>query len=272
MPDVDVLTLQKGVEVTQTLLQQAPRSPLLAGHDVSDGGPLVTALEMAFATPGVGLSLDFAASHSDTDDRVLAALFAEEPGWIFQVPEDQAEEVLRQYRDQGVRCSVVGRPTAATGGEGSVAVSVGGVPVHLSSDGSGGSSSSSSGGGGGGSTVRAWRAVWEETAFALEDLQCATECVRSEEAIQATRKAPAWKLTYTPSFTAGVGVSHGSDHPGVGPDQGGDRERPKVMILREEGSNGDREMAAVVAAAGMEPWDVHMSDLLQGKISDLTHT
>lgn len=40
-----------------------------------------------------------------------------------------------------------------------------------------------------------------------------------------------------------------------------------MAILREEGSNGDREMAAAVYAAGMEPWDITMSDLLSGKAS-----
>lgn len=41
----------------------------------------------------------------------------------------------------------------------------------------------------------------------------------------------------------------------------------RVAIIREEGSNGDREMAAAVHAAGMEPWDIHMSDLLAGRAS-----
>jgi phosphoribosylformylglycinamidine (FGAM) synthase-like amidotransferase family enzyme len=41
----------------------------------------------------------------------------------------------------------------------------------------------------------------------------------------------------------------------------------RVAIIREEGSNGDREMAAAIHAAGMEPWDIHMSDLLNGKAS-----
>lgn len=41
----------------------------------------------------------------------------------------------------------------------------------------------------------------------------------------------------------------------------------KVAVLREEGSNGDREMAAAVYAAGMEPWDITMSDLLSGRAS-----
>ncbi len=44
-------------------------------------------------------------------------------------------------------------------------------------------------------------------------------------------------------------------------------DKVKVAIIREEGSNGDREMASAVYAAGMEPWDVHMSDLLGGKVS-----
>lgn len=43
--------------------------------------------------------------------------------------------------------------------------------------------------------------------------------------------------------------------------------RPKVAIIREEGSNGDREMAAAFHLAGFEPWDVHMSDLTKGRVS-----
>jgi phosphoribosylformylglycinamidine synthase len=43
--------------------------------------------------------------------------------------------------------------------------------------------------------------------------------------------------------------------------------KPKVAILREEGSNGDREMAAAMYTAGLEPWDITMSDLLQGRAS-----
>jgi phosphoribosylformylglycinamidine synthase len=41
----------------------------------------------------------------------------------------------------------------------------------------------------------------------------------------------------------------------------------RVAVLREEGSNGDREMASAIHAAGMEPWDITMSDLLDGRAS-----
>lgn len=43
--------------------------------------------------------------------------------------------------------------------------------------------------------------------------------------------------------------------------------KPKVAIIREEGSNGDREMSAACYATGFEPWDITMSDLLSGKIT-----
>ncbi len=43
--------------------------------------------------------------------------------------------------------------------------------------------------------------------------------------------------------------------------------RVRVAVIREEGSNGDREMAAAVYSGGMEPWDVTMSDLLNGRAS-----
>ena len=45
------------------------------------------------------------------------------------------------------------------------------------------------------------------------------------------------------------------------------RHQVRVAIIREEGSNGDREMGSAIYAAGMEPWDVTMSDLLQGRAS-----
>lgn len=44
-------------------------------------------------------------------------------------------------------------------------------------------------------------------------------------------------------------------------------DKVRVAVIREEGSNGDREMASAVWSAGMEPWDVTMSDLLNGRAS-----
>ena len=66
-----------------------------------------------------------------------------------------------------------------------------------------------------------------------------------EQAGLSARMAPTWALPWTPAWTP--------------PDVLARAERPRVAVLREEGSNGDREMAAALHAAGLEPWDVAMS-------------
>jgi len=96
------------------------------------------------------------------------------------------------------------------------------------------------------------RDQWEATAFALERLQAAEECVAQEQEAQKARKAPSWKVPYPLAFTPAEKLNAGSA-------------RVRVAVVREEGSNGDREMSAAVHAAGMEPWDVTMSDLIDGR-------
>jgi phosphoribosylformylglycinamidine synthase len=81
-------------------------------------------------------------------------------------------------------------------------------------------------------TVAELRDVWEETAFALERLQAAPEMVDAEAAGLRFRVPPKWRMTYVPDWSPPNDV------------------RPKVAIVREEGSNGDREMAAAVYAGG----------------------
>ena len=81
--------------------------------------------------------------------------------------------------------------------------------------------------------------------------QSAEECVDAEQKAQRTRKAPTWKLPYTPAFTPAAKLAA--------------TDKVRVAVIREEGSNGDREMSAACFAAGMEPWDITMSDLLNGE-------
>merc|ERR1719498_1933984 len=67
------------------------------------------------------------------------------------------------------------------------------------------------------------------------------------------RKAPPFSLTFKPEPTADAILASKRSH--------------RVAIIRQEGSNGDREMAASFHLAGFEVWDVHMSDLLDGRIT-----
>jgi phosphoribosylformylglycinamidine synthase len=100
----------------------------------------------------------------------------------------------------------------------------------------------------------ALRDVWEETSFALERLQAAEECVDQEQSGLKSQTAPKWVLPFTPAFTPADKMSATG--------------KVRVAVIREEGSNGDREMAAAVNAAGMEPWDITMSDLIAGEQGD----
>merc|ERR1739848_469607 len=102
-------------------------------------------------------------------------------------------------------------------------------------------------------TVQYLRDVWEESAFELERLQCVDACVESEASSLSIRKAPSWNIPFTPEHTSNAVLKAAQKH--------------KIAIVREEGSNGDREMAAAFHAAGFETWDIAMSDMLEGKVS-----
>ena len=97
------------------------------------------------------------------------------------------------------------------------------------------------------------RDVWEATSFHLEKRQRNPDCVAQEEAGLKSRKAPQWSLSYTPVLTDDSILNLNSKH--------------KVAIIRQEGSNGDREMISAFLSAGFEPWDVAVSDLLSGNVT-----
>ncbi|KAL0341376.1 UNVERIFIED_CONTAM: putative phosphoribosylformylglycinamidine synthase, chloroplastic/mitochondrial [Sesamum radiatum] len=97
------------------------------------------------------------------------------------------------------------------------------------------------------------RDLWEETSFQLKKFQRLASCVELERKGLRNRHEPSWVLTFTPIYTDEKYMTATS--------------KPKVAIIREEGSNGDREMSGAFYAAGFEPWDITMSDLLNGAIS-----
>ncbi len=197
-----------------------------AGHDRSDGGLITTLLEMAFAG-NCGLDVDV---HTGTgDDDPLAVLFSEELGLVMEVDRDDLDEVMETLAADDVPCAAIGRTAAGT----RIQIRVNGSPV-LDDD------------------VRGLRDLWEATSFQLDRLQADPDHVEQEEAGLRRRASPPFALSFTPRETAPAIV------------QGG--ERIPVAILREEGSNGDREMAAAFHLAGFEAWDVTMSDLAAGRV------
>jgi phosphoribosylformylglycinamidine synthase len=101
--------------------------------------------------------------------------------------------------------------------------------------------------------MRKLRATWEETSYQLERLQVNPDCADQEKKNSYDRKGPAYTLSFSPEPAPAELLTK--------------TDKPKVAILRDEGSNSDREMSSAFYAAGFEPWDITMSDLLAGRIN-----
>jgi phosphoribosylformylglycinamidine synthase len=223
-PDIENFELLKtAVHVTQGLIDDRL---ILAGHDRSDGGLVVTLLEMAFAG---NCSIDISLPPSESNE--FAVLFNEEAGFVIEVASAEVAAVVEAYAKAGVPIADIGKPFAGN----TINITVG----------SGGSVVS-------GNTA-VWRDVWESTSFQLEKRQRDPSCVAQEEAGLKLRRAPEWSLTFVPEPTE--------------PSLLESRKKHKVAIIRQEGSNGDREMISAFYAAGLDPWDVTVSDLVSGRVS-----
>ncbi|KAG6541607.1 hypothetical protein Mapa_017000 [Marchantia paleacea] len=226
-PDVDIYHLKAAFDAVQVLLD---RRAIAAGHDISDGGIITALSEMAFAG-NCGIVVDLSSAADDNSQLApFATLFAEELGLLLEVKRSDKDAILSELKAAGVTCSAIGKVTS----DPKIVVSVDGE-VHVDKP------------------TAHLRDLWEETSFTLEKLQRLESCVQQEQQGLKDRTTPTWELSFTPSKTDEKYMNSTL--------------KPKVAIIREEGSNGDREMSAMVLAAGFEPWDVAMSDLLAGKAS-----
>ncbi|MEE2731191.1 MAG: phosphoribosylformylglycinamidine synthase [Pseudomonadota bacterium] len=200
---------------------------LLAYHDRSDGGLLATLCEMAFAGHS-GLSVDVSALGD-----VVPALFNEELGAVIQVSAADAAAILAQAQQAGLSAFDLGAP-------------VDGEQVTIAHN---------------GQTVLAESRIaleqaWAETSFRIQSLRDNSACAQQEFDQIARADDPGFspKLSFDPQDNvAAPMINTGAT--------------PKVAVLREQGVNGHIEMAGAFHAAGFTPIDVHMSDILTGKIT-----
>lgn len=227
-PDLDdVSYLGKVFTAVQGLVD---RKGISAGHDISDGGIVVALLEMAFAgNCGLRVSLQTSDKMQSMGLPLFETLFAEELGLLLEVEHDKQDETIAELASAGVSCVVIGHVTASP----TINITVNGHQCLSAS-------------------TMELRDIWEETSFMLERLQRLDSCVEAEQQGLKSRRVPSWNLSFTPSKTSEKFLVS--------------KNKPKVAIIREEGSNGDREMSAMVYSAGFEPWDISMSDLLTQKI------
>ncbi|EMN5859518.1 phosphoribosylformylglycinamidine synthase [Pluralibacter gergoviae] len=212
-------------EAMQTLVAERK---LLAWHDRSDGGLLVTLAEMAFAGH-CGVEVDIAALG---DDR-LAALFNEELGGVIQVRAEDRAVVEQIFTDRG-HADCVHYLGKATGGDRFV-ITADGRPVYSESR----------------TQLRMW---WAETTWQMQRLRDNPACADQEHEAKRNDGDPGLsaRLTFDPAEdVAAPFIATGA--------------RPKVAVLREQGVNSHVEMAAAFHRAGFDAIDVHMSDLLAGR-------
>ncbi|HET9864473.1 MAG TPA: phosphoribosylformylglycinamidine synthase, partial [Steroidobacteraceae bacterium] len=201
---------------------------VLAYHDRSDGGVFATLAEMAFAGH-CGLDVKLPAGANGA----AGALFSEELGVVLQVKSAQLEAVRAVLARHGLGelTHALGAPTRE------MRVRIAAADGRIDE------------------TWEDLRRAWSETSFRMRELRDEPACAREEFAAACDTGA------------AGLNVALTFD-----PDQDVSAPflqlaRPKVAILREQGVNSQVEMAAVMERVGFESHDVHMSDVLAGRVS-----
>ncbi len=202
---------------------------LLAYHDRSDGGLAATLCEMAFAG-NCGLRCDI----SGLGEDALAVLFNEELGIVVQVLESKLARVEAMFRDAGIDrlCHRIGEPQARENLE------IRHVSAILIDE-----------------PMVELRRAWSQTTLHMQSLRDNPGCARQEfEQIQPGRRP---SLFSSLSFDPGEDV--GAAYVGAA--------KPRIAILREEGVNGQVEMAAAFDRAGFSAVDLHMSDIIAGRAS-----
>jgi phosphoribosylformylglycinamidine synthase len=229
-PDLDTPQHLKGFFAAIQVL--TVNRTLLAYHDRSDGGLVVTLLEMAFAG-GTGIDIDLSSLPGVTDP--LAQLFNEELGAVIQVrlkDEPAVRACFHQHGLEGLihRCGTIVRDPVIT-------VRSGEHTLFCERR----------------SALRAW---WSETTLAMQTLRDDPTSARMEQESRCDESDPG--LRVQASFDPSENIAAPYLHRGI---------RPRVAIVREQGVNGQIEMAAAFHTAGFDAVDVHMSDILNGQVT-----
>ncbi|MCL4533829.1 MAG: phosphoribosylformylglycinamidine synthase subunit PurQ [Bacteroidetes bacterium] len=189
-------------------------------------GGLITTLLEMAFAGNCGIDVDFAGVRPID---ALPFLFNEELGLVMECLPDNEMQVIEVFNRRGIECLSIGRTIR----EKQLEVAIGGEALFQED-------------------MRAWREVWEQTSYQIDRLQSNPACVDEERRASFDRPGPTYRVASAPRPLA--------DNPR-------ETERGlKIAVIREEGSNGDREMASAFFAAGFDVWDVTMTDLLEKRI------
>lgn len=203
---------------------------IMAGHDISAGGLVTTLLEMCFANTGGGMHINLHDICADGD--IVRTLFAENPGVVIEVADKNKEEFAKFMEERGVAYAKIGYPAPA---ERALTVKCGDF-VH-SFD------------------IDALRDAWYRKSYLLDRKQSMNGCADER---YANYKSQPLEIKFAGGFT-GTLAQYGLD-----PDRR-TRTGVKAAIIREKGTNGEREMAYSLYLAGFDVKDVMMTDLISGR-------
>jgi phosphoribosylformylglycinamidine synthase len=225
-PDLDSPRLL--LEFFSALRELKDRRLLLAYHDRSDGGVMLTVLEMAFASR-CGLAVDL----GKVADPICAC-FAEELGAVLQVPAARVSEAFDVLTRHGLAplARDIGEPRAGALVEvridGRMAFCASRFDLHRR---------------------------WSEVSFRIQEMRDNPDCAREEYSRLTDEGDPG--LHAALSYDPGEDIAAPLILSGA---------RPAIAILREQGVNSQTEMAAVFTRAGFDAYDVHMTDVLSGRV------
>ena len=213
---------------------------LLAGHDISAGGLITTLLEMCFANTKGGMKINLV--NFETSD-ILKILFAENPGVVVQVSTKDEEEFKKLMDEAGVGYIYIGTPAR----DRSIRIRKGDFEETLDID--------------------QLRDIWYAPSHRLDCKQSMNGC--ADQRFENYKHQPL-QIQLPKHFTGKLSQY------GLNPDRwksssgsvlGGSsaKSAPRAAIIREKGTNGEREMAYCLYLAGFEVKDVMMTDLITGR-------
>ena len=210
------------------------RGWVMAGHDISAGGLITTLLEMAFANKQGGIHVNLHDICADGD--IVKTLFAENPGVVIQVSDEHKFDLRDYLEDVGVGFAKIGYPIE-TGRE----LIIKNNDDEMTLD------------------IDHLRDVWYQTSYLLDRRQSRYGMAR--ERFENYKQQPL-EMKFPRGFTGSLrqyGLSFDRSC-NVAADN-----RPKAAIIREKGTNGEREMAYCLYLAGFDVKDVMMTDLITGR-------
>lgn len=211
--------------VFNTLQELIKDGKILAGHDVASGGLITTLLEMCFADVNLGANLDL----SGLGERDLVKLlFAENAGVVIQASEDVSVEKL--LASKNIDFKKIGTVSE------NETLSIKNNSEELSF------------------SIAEMRDAWYKTSYLLDRNQ--SGATLAKERFDNYKNQPL-KFEFPKNFTGKLPVSSSAVENGSS--------RPKAAVIREKGSNSEREMAYMMHLAGFDVKDVHMTDLIEGR-------